>query len=45
MFQLIKQILILDKNHLSKYKMRFLNDAFFLKEIKAIQTYLAPLTK
>ena len=40
MFQIIKQILISDKDNLRKYKMQFLNDDFISRE-KTIQTNLA----
>ena len=40
MFQIIKQILILDNDNPSKYKMQVLNDDLIYWGNKAIQTYL-----
>lgn len=45
MFQIIKHIVILDKDNPGKHKIQFLNDYFIFWEKKAIQTHLAPIWK
>lgn len=44
-FQIIKRIVILDKDNTGKHKKQFLNDYFIFWEKKAIQTHLEPIWK
>lgn len=45
MLQILKQILLIDKDNRNKYKMQFLNDDFIYYEKKVIQTDLPYVKK